>query len=230
MDNKLKIINKESNENNKINKNNSHLNNNTSISNSKHLNLPAINGNKRIYIHKPTDFIKNKYTFLGNLANNSELLSFENKKTYHYPKFSMQDIKRKIIIENQIIVSIIKDEVNSLPILLRNLIPSLNKIKENQNGNLKKNKNANEYENYFFGNNVNYNNYQSNNNSNSRNSSLKRSQNENSNRNDIKAYGLNAGQIAKRADRLVNLNFLISNAKKRREPNISDFQDKINYN
>ena len=59
---------------------------------------------------------------------------------------------------------------------------------------------------------------------------LKRPQNENSNRNDIKAYGLNAGQIAKRADRLVNLNFLVSNAKKRREPNISDFQDKINYN
>jgi len=96
-------------------------------------NIPCITDYKKIYIHKPSDFLKNKYTLLGSLANNSELLSVENKRSYHSPRFSMQDINQQINRENQIIGSIIKDETDSLPSLLKNYIPTLISKKKKEN-------------------------------------------------------------------------------------------------
>lgn len=119
---------------NKINENQNTINNpnamfNTNSNFKNNTNLPCVTDNKKIYIHKPSDFIKNKYTFLGSLANNSEILSLKNKRNYHSPRFSMKDIKLQIIRENRIIGSILKDEVDSLPNLLKNCIPNLNKNK-----------------------------------------------------------------------------------------------------
>lgn len=230
MEHKAKILENESNEDNR---NNNPNNNNTINNNKKEISLPLINENKRIYIHKPSDFIKNKYTFLGNLANNSELLSIEKKKTYHSPKFSMEDIKNKINIENQIIGSIMKDEVHSLPILLRNLIPSANKSLVNK----KLKKNEIEFENnllkYNHKNYENNNNYHSINSYNNRNNGflnrLKNLNYDNSNKIDLKAYRINSEQIAQRADRLVNLNFMVSSGRKKRDYNAINLHNKNYY-
>lgn len=253
MEHNLPKLTKDPKQNRHSNKNNIHininlsnqsdLNNNskkepsTNSNKNRDLSLPLINENKRIYIHKPSDFIKNKYTFLGNLANNSELLSREDKKTYHSPKFSMQDIKRKMSIENLIIGSILKDEVDSLPSLLRNLIPGFNKNKsKGKNVDANSNKNElHEKENEFYNNN---NKKTINDNSNifylNNNNKFLRSNNINNvnyagNRNDIRAYGLNAEQIAQRANRLVNLNFRVSSGRKRQEPFDKNIHGKYNY-
>ena len=99
------------------------INHSTKNADKNNLNFPCITDNKKIFIHKPSDFTKNKYTYLGSLANNSELLSLESRKTLHSPRFSMKDIKQQINRENKIIGSILKDEVNSLPRLLKNYSP-----------------------------------------------------------------------------------------------------------
>lgn len=124
------IINNQTNINNINNPNNTFNSNNLSnqaanTTSKKSVNFPSISENKKIFIHKPSDFTKNKYTYLGSLANNSEILSLENKRTYHSPRFSMNDIKQQIRRENKIIGSILKDEVDSLPRLLKNNIPIL---------------------------------------------------------------------------------------------------------
>jgi len=159
----------------------------------------------------------------------------------------MKDIKKHMKIENRIIDSILKDEVDKLPTLLQDLIPSMQKNKENKNSNFNLNASSskNECENEYFNynnNNVNdsnsnnYNSYSHNNNK--PNFLYNKFQNQNwnlnsnniQNRNDIKAYGIDAEQIAQRANRLVNLNFLVSSGRKRRENNLGNVHSKINYN
>lgn len=136
-----------------FNNNNNTINNNTIYSTRNNVQLPCITDNKRIYIHKPSDFTKNKYTFLGNLSNNSDILNFDNRKFFNSPKFSMKDIKKQLQIENKIIGSILKDEISNLPSLLRSYIPIGNnnikkqkilekeKISLNNNSNVEVNKN-----------------------------------------------------------------------------------------
>lgn len=110
--------------------------------------LPTIQENKKIPIHKPSDFHKTKYTLLGNLSNNSEVLFNENKRNFNSPKFSMKDIKNQIVKENMILNSIIKNEIDSLPNSLRNYMTTVNRTddfsKNDNNSALKK-------QNYFKG-------------------------------------------------------------------------------
>jgi len=105
------------------NRNNS-LNNNILFNSKNNINLPCISDNKRIFIHKPSDFTKSKYTFLGCLSNKSEILNLNSRKFFNSPKFSMKDINNQIQIENKIISSILKDETKNLPSLLLSYIPN----------------------------------------------------------------------------------------------------------
>lgn len=93
-----------------------------------HLNLnQALSKENRIYIHKPSDFLKNKYPFFGNLSNKKDLLSMDSRKTYHSHKFNMKDFKQQMKKSNQIIKSIIESETKILPNLLKNY-PGQNNI------------------------------------------------------------------------------------------------------
>lgn len=185
-------------------KNINHLQNQNHVSNK--IILPILNENKKIFIHKPSDFLKNKYTFLGNLSNNNELLSLENKKTYHSPKFSMRDINIQIYRGNKVIDSILKEEIDQLPSLLKNYLQnksnprtdhlfilnqeknikiennSFTKNKEDKNYIIQQNKNRN-----YLLNNPNLNNHKN----------------------------LNEDLISTKREKLVKLNFFISSPKKK---------------
>jgi len=194
--------------------NNSFVNNLNNQKNSSELLLPNINENKRIFIHKPSDFVKNKYTILGNLANNSEISYKGSRKCYHSPKFSMKDINQQKYRENKIIDSILKDEIHSLPSLLKSYIPGYNNLKDNNNINNENSKHlANESESANSLNNIMLKKYH-------RNSSHKEKKNNNS----------FAEQIAQRSENLVNLNFLVSSVKRRKPNYISNMKNYINYN
>ena len=119
--------------------------------------LPTISAN-RILIHKPSDFLKNKYTFLGNLANNKDLLSMDSNKTYHTHKFNMKDFKKQMKQGNEIIGSIIRDK-NNLPNLIKSYQIDLNnrEIKNDRYNNSMYLQNSNNNTNDFRNNNNNRN-------------------------------------------------------------------------
>jgi len=91
-------------------------NNNNANNNEPH--LPLIR-EKRIFIHKPSDFTKNKYTFLGNLSNNKDLLNKDATRSFYNHKFNMKDFKEKMKHGNKVLKSIINDEGKILPNLLK---------------------------------------------------------------------------------------------------------------
>jgi len=156
--------------------------------------LPAIS-EKRIYIHKPSDFLKNKYTFFGNLANNKDLLSMDSRRTYHSHKFNMKDFKKQMKQGDQIIESIIKDDTKVLPNLLRNY----------ENNHLNKDTFNSSIMNLNNTKNTSSNNYRINNSSKTFNNS------------NINLYNYNNGlkMINQKSEKLVNLNFVVSSPKKK---------------
>ena len=192
---KSHFLNSTEKEKQKTNSNN--FSNNESNSNS---NLPIIN-ERRILIHQPSDFLKNKYTFFGSVSHNLKLLDKENKKTFNSPKFNLKDVKKQIAKGNEIIESIIKEDISLLPNLLKNYS---NDYSSNENSVEKTN------ENYF----------------NSQNTNVTKSKiTENTYRkdfNNIRTFNKtnetykfnNMKMIKQKAEKLVNLNFLISSPKK----------------
>lgn len=199
---------------NKTNKTNNKENENESTkdkdkdqkSNMNSSNLPLINSpsnnniiDKRIYIHQPSDFLKNKYTFFGNLSNNKEILSKNSRKTYHSPKFDYNDINKQMKQGNQIIGSIIKEEKDLLPNLLKNYIMNFT----DKNSTVK---NPDEYISHTNHNNT---------------KSRKKFKNDfrtfsSLNNKDIYSYKNNLKRINQKSERLVSLNFLVSSPKKMR--------------
>jgi hypothetical protein len=229
MESNINSLSNNSNNNFNNNHNNNNITNTISHSNNANYstknnqNLPCITDNKKICIHKPSDFTKNKYTFLSSLANNSEILSLDNKKTYLSPRFSMKDIKTQIKREKTIIGSILKDEVDSLPSLLKNYISAINKNKKLNNIRRGKliNENLNGFNNIMLNNINNINNINNHNNINLKKVSDKQ----------LKGFYSDAEQVAPRANGLINLNFLISSPKRknnnfaRNEANIKKISD-----
>lgn len=180
--------------------NNKDINNNSTNQENNNQNLPSIS-EKRIFIHKPSDFLKNKYTFFGNLSNNRDLLSMDSRKTYHSHKFNMKDFKKQMKQGNQILGSIIRDETKILPNLLKSYEINLNNRENNKNFerhnesmNLHSSKNINNINNMYRINN-----------------SSKTFNNSNA---DIFSYNNNLKMINQKSERLVNLNFLVSSPKK----------------
>lgn len=219
------IINNNSNILNNLNNSQSNMNNTNYSTNILNNNLPCITDNKKIYIHKPSDFLKNKYTFFGNVSNNSEILSLNSRKTFHSPRFSMKDIKLQIKKENAIIGSILKDEVDSLPNLLKNYLPTANK---NKNFSLSNEKFKSENPKGF--NNIMLNKFQ--NNINSINDNLHSNYNRFSD-NKVIRFNSNAEQLATKTNGIINLNFLISSPKRKNYNfGINEMFNgaKINYN
>ena len=172
--------------------------------------LPTIS-ERRIFIHKPSDFIKNKYTFLGNLSNNKELLSMDSRKTYHSHKFNMKDFKKQMRQGNEILGSIIRDDTNNLPNLIKN-----HKINLNNRDLAAKNT----YNNSMYSNNTRNtkNNYRANNNRNAKTFN---------NSNDLMSYNRYNGNeglrmINQKSEKLVNLNFLVSSPKNQKNNHNAD--------
>lgn len=159
--------------------------------------LPSIS-EKRIFIHKPSDFIKNKYTYFGNVSNNRDLLSMDSRKTYYSHKFNMKDFKKQMKQGNLILESIIKDETKIIPNLLKSYEINLNnnrditKNYERVNESLHINSTKNLSNNLYKGNNNNAKTYN----------------------NNMFHYNENLNMINQKSERLVNLNFLISSPKK----------------
>lgn len=187
--------------------------------NKRQVNLPCITDNKTIYIHKPSDFFKHKYTYLGKFSNNNEILSPNNIKKYQSPKFCMEDIKEQEYKEKRIITSILKDEVKSLPSLLKNCIPEINKAKKNSVGfsddyinfQINEKENPTEMHPYVL-----------------RKYKSKGQTMRNSNYKEDKDNNTHEDQTPNKNSRLVNLNFLITSPKKKYE-SMNDRNNRISY-
>jgi len=183
------------------------------------VNLPCITDNKKIYIHKPSDFFKHKYTYLGKFSNNNEILSPDNIKKYQSPKFCMEDIKEQAYKEKRIITSILKDEVKSLPSLLKNCIPEINKNKKNNVG--------------FGDNYINFQLYEKENPIGMHSYVLRKYKSKgqtmrHSNNKELKDNNTSEDQTPNKNSRLVNLNFLITSPKKRYE-SLNDGNNRMSY-
>lgn len=177
--------------------------------------LPIINNlnnDKRIYIHKPSDFLKNKYTFFGNFTNNRDILDKNSKKALHSPKFDLNDIKKQIQKGNEIIGSIIKEENSILPNLLKNYI--INYSDKNPSLNLKTGENYNTTSNnQLTKNNISISENRNITNKNKYKNDLRTFTH--TNRKEIYSYKNNINNIMnQKHDRLINLNFLVSSPKK----------------
>ena len=164
--------------------------------------LPIINNDRRLIIHKPSDFLKNKYTFFGNTLN-------KDAKNYNSPKFCLKDINKQLQKGHQIVGSIIKEEKDILPNLLTNYIETytnqqnITKLNYNTTSNTQvTSNNINITESINMNNNKRYKN------------NIRTFVDTNTNRNDIYSYQNNTKIINPKTERLVNLKFLVSSPKK----------------
>lgn len=189
--------------------------------------LPLID--KRIYIHQPSDFLKNKYTLFGNLAHSKDILNKNSRKNYHSPKFDYNDINVQMQKGNKIIGSIIKEENNILPNLLKNYSVNFS----DKNSTIKNTEYSNKYQGYNTTtiNNLNFKKNESiktkkkfrsddtsarniSNMKGNMNNSRNNLSNINNNKSDFYNYKNNIRMINHKSERLVNLNFLVSSPKK----------------
>jgi hypothetical protein len=150
---------------------------------------------KKIFIHKPSDFLKNKYPFFGNLSNNKDFLRMDSRKTYQSHKFNMKDFKQQMKKSNRIIESIIKDGTKVLPNLLKNYHYQNN---QNDNYNIKSMNISNMNKFLYYDSKYN----------NSSNVFTKSKYDTMNNKN-----GLN--NINQKSDRLVNLKFFVNSPKRK---------------